>query len=54
MEWPPRFGKTATFTEIDCANFFTVSTAREKMHPAEFEFLLRLQQILSEQSPSSK
>jgi predicted NUDIX family NTP pyrophosphohydrolase len=54
MEWPPRSGKTATFPEIDCANFFTVSTAREKMHPAEFEFLLRLQQFLSEQSPSSK
>jgi predicted NUDIX family NTP pyrophosphohydrolase len=45
MEWPPKSGRTATFTEIDRANFFTFDAAREKMHPAEFEFLFRLKTI---------
>ena len=42
MEWPPKSGKKATFPEIDRANFFTLEAARNKMHPAEFEFLSRL------------
>jgi predicted NUDIX family NTP pyrophosphohydrolase len=45
MEWPPKSGRTATFPEIDQAEFFTVEAAREKMHPAEFEFLTRLKKI---------
>ena len=45
MEWPPKSGRTATFPEIDRANFFTFDAAREKMHPAEFEFLSRLKTI---------
>jgi predicted NUDIX family NTP pyrophosphohydrolase len=47
MEWPPHSGKTKTFSEIDRAAFFTLDAAREKMHPAEFEFLPRLLQLLS-------
>jgi len=43
MEWPPRSGKQREFPEVDRAAFFTVETAREKMHPAEFEFFPRLQ-----------
>src|SRR5580658_8591039 len=42
MEWPPRSGKTREFPEIDRAAFFTIEAAREKMHPAEFEFVTRL------------
>jgi predicted NUDIX family NTP pyrophosphohydrolase len=42
MEWPPRSGKTCEFPEIDRAAFFTIEAAREKMHPAEFEFVTRL------------
>jgi predicted NUDIX family NTP pyrophosphohydrolase len=42
MEWPPRSGKTREFPEIDRAAFFTIDQAREKMHPAEFEFVSRL------------
>jgi predicted NUDIX family NTP pyrophosphohydrolase len=48
MEWPPRSGKTREFPEIDRAAFFTVEGAREKMHPAEFEFVSRLVKALSE------
>ena len=43
MEWPPRSGKQREFPEVDRAAFFTVEAAREKMHPAEFEFFPRLQ-----------
>jgi predicted NUDIX family NTP pyrophosphohydrolase len=47
MEWPPRSGKTREFPEIDRAAFFTIEAAREKMHPAEFEFLPRLAELIS-------
>ena len=46
MEWPPKSGKRVQFPEIDRAEFFTVERAREKMHPAEFEFLTRLEKLL--------
>lgn len=42
MEWPLRSGKQREFAEIDRADFFTVDAAREKIHPAEFEFVARL------------
>ena len=47
VEWPPRSGKQREFPEIDRADFFTVDAAREKIHPAEFEFLARLDSFLS-------
>jgi predicted NUDIX family NTP pyrophosphohydrolase len=46
MEWPPRSGKTREFPEIDRAAFFATESAREKMHPAEFEFVTRLLSLL--------
>jgi predicted NUDIX family NTP pyrophosphohydrolase len=48
MEWPPHSGKTREFPEIDRAAFFTLDAAREKMHPAEFEFVSRLVKAISE------
>jgi predicted NUDIX family NTP pyrophosphohydrolase len=42
MEWPPRSGRTAEFPEIDRAGWFGVDTAREKLLPAQAEFLDRL------------
>ena len=50
MEWPPRSGKQQEFPEVDRAAFFTLDAAREKMHPAEFEFFLRLAKHLSQKS----
>ena len=47
IEWPPRSGKQREFPEIDRADFFTVDAARDKIHPAEFEFLARLDSFLS-------
>jgi predicted NUDIX family NTP pyrophosphohydrolase len=43
MEWPPRSGQRQEFPEIDRAAFFTRETAREKMHPEEFEFFKRVE-----------
>src|SRR5690348_17992937 len=47
MEWPPKSGKQQEFPEVDRAAFFTVEQAREKIHPAEFEFIRRLGELLS-------
>jgi predicted NUDIX family NTP pyrophosphohydrolase len=49
MEWPPQSGKMKEFPEVDRAEFFSVEAAREKMYPAEFEFLERLVAILGSQ-----
>jgi predicted NUDIX family NTP pyrophosphohydrolase len=42
MEWPPRSGRTDEFPEIDRAGWFGVDEAREKLNPAQAEFLDRL------------
>jgi predicted NUDIX family NTP pyrophosphohydrolase len=44
MEWPPRSGRTASFPEIDRAEWFDVDTAREKLVPAQAAFVDRLLQ----------
>jgi predicted NUDIX family NTP pyrophosphohydrolase len=50
MEWPPRSGRTAEFPEIDRAAWFALDAAREKLNPAQAEFLDRLQERLDEQA----
>jgi predicted NUDIX family NTP pyrophosphohydrolase len=47
IEWPPRSGKLRDFPEVDRAAFFTVKGAKQKMHPAEFEFVARLDAVRS-------
>jgi predicted NUDIX family NTP pyrophosphohydrolase len=42
MEWPPRSGRRAEFPEVDRAEWFDLETAREKILPAQAEFLDRL------------
>jgi predicted NUDIX family NTP pyrophosphohydrolase len=51
IEWPPRSGKQREFPEIDRADFFAIDAAREKIHPAEYDFVLRLQSLDSVRSP---
>lgn len=46
IEWPPRSGQQREFPEIDRSDFFTVDAARAKIHPAEFEFVTRLDSLL--------
>lgn len=47
MEWPPRSGKRQEFPEVDRAEWFDLETAREKILPAQAEFLDRLVEHLS-------
>jgi predicted NUDIX family NTP pyrophosphohydrolase len=42
MEWPPRSGKQQEFPEVDRAEWFDLEAAREKILPAQAEFLDRL------------
>lgn len=42
MEWPPRSGSRQEFPEVDRAEWFDLETAREKILPAQAEFLDRL------------
>lgn len=42
MEWPPRSGAEREFPEVDRAEWFGIEVAREKMIPAQVEFLDRL------------
>jgi predicted NUDIX family NTP pyrophosphohydrolase len=47
MGWPPRSGRTGEFPEIDRAGWFGVDAAREKLNPAQVDFLDRLAQRLA-------
>jgi predicted NUDIX family NTP pyrophosphohydrolase len=42
IEWPPRSGRTQEFPEVDRAAWFSIAEAREKLNPAQAEFLVRL------------
>jgi predicted NUDIX family NTP pyrophosphohydrolase len=42
MPWPPRSGRTEWFPEVDRARWCDPDTAREKIIPAQAEFLDRL------------
>ena len=45
IEWPPRSGKKAAFPEIDRVEFFTIPEAREKLNPAQVDFLSALERL---------
>ena len=47
MEWPPRSGKRASFPEIDHAEFFVETVARQKINPAQAVFIDRLREALA-------
>ena len=42
MQWPPRSGRMQEFPEVDRAGWFSLSEARERLNPAQAEFLDRL------------
>lgn len=46
MEWPPKSGKRATFSEVDRAEWFSVDHAREKINPAQAPLLDTLAVLL--------
>lgn len=45
IEWPPKSGKKVSFPEIDRVQFFTIPEAREKLNPAQVEFLSELERL---------
>jgi predicted NUDIX family NTP pyrophosphohydrolase len=42
LEWPPRSGRIIEVPEVNRAEWFTPERAREKINPAQAEFLERL------------
>jgi predicted NUDIX family NTP pyrophosphohydrolase len=46
LEWPPRSGRTQAFAEVDRAGWFGLDEAREKLNPAQAEFVDRLEALL--------
>lgn len=42
VQWPPRSGRTLTIPEVDRAEWCTVAQARERLNPAQVEFVDRL------------
>jgi len=46
-EWPPRSGRTARFTEVDRAQWFSLDEAREKILTGQRAFIDRLRELLA-------
>lgn len=49
VEWPYKSGKWITCPEVDRAAWFTPEEAREKINPAQANFIDELQEILKSQ-----
>lgn len=47
MQWPPRSGRVQSFPEVDRAGWFGLEQAREKLNPAQAEFVDRLAALLA-------
>jgi predicted NUDIX family NTP pyrophosphohydrolase len=52
-EWPPRSGKWIKFPEIDRVEWCTIETAREKLNPAQADFLDQLLDLLDLEEAAS-
>ena len=48
IEWPPKSGRHQQFPEVDRAEFFELSVARQKILGSELPFLDRLQGLVGE------
>ena len=46
MEWPPYSGKKQKFHEVDKANWFSISEAKEKINPAQIKLLEEIALVL--------
>ena len=47
MEWPPHSRKMQAFPENDKADFFSLEEARQKIFPAQLDFLNQLKEMLN-------
>jgi predicted NUDIX family NTP pyrophosphohydrolase len=48
IEWPPKSGKMKSFPEIDKAEWFSIPAAKEKINPAQINFIDELTTILKD------
>jgi predicted NUDIX family NTP pyrophosphohydrolase len=46
MEWPPHSGRQQEFPEVDRAGWFSIAEAKQKINPAQTNFLDELQQVI--------
>lgn len=46
LEWPPRSGRMREFPEVDCAAWFPLAAAREKIHKGQVPLLDTLETML--------
>lgn len=46
LEWPPKSGQLKSFPEIDKADWFSIVTAKEKIHPGQLAWIDELVGIL--------
>jgi predicted NUDIX family NTP pyrophosphohydrolase len=46
MQWPPRSGRIARFPEVDRAQWFAPTEARQRLNPAQVAFVDRLMSSL--------
>ncbi|MGH9858193.1 MAG: NUDIX domain-containing protein, partial [Acidobacteriota bacterium] len=47
MEWPPKSGNQQEFVEVDKAGWFNLEKAKEKLNPAQADFIDRLAEALN-------
>lgn len=50
MEWPKGSGIEQEFPECDRASFFSVSDAKVKINPAQYEIILRLEKAINKRN----
>jgi len=46
LEWPPKSGRKVSFPEVDRAQWFCPAEARQKILPAQCEFITRLRDVI--------
>lgn len=51
IEWPPKSGSQQEFPEVDKAGWFGLEKAKEKLNPAQADFIDRLAQALEVDIP---
>jgi len=52
LEWPPPFGQTQEFPEVDKADWFEIEAAKEKINPGQIVFLDTLVDLVASSSES--
>jgi predicted NUDIX family NTP pyrophosphohydrolase len=46
LEWPPRSGRIIEVPEVDRAEWFSATEARDRLNPAQVAFVDRLEELL--------